>query len=344
MPLTTATAEEKTAVTKDMAYIPFGQFLMGSTTQANAPSEPSGKARTAKERLADSPQSWANFHDEGPAHPVVLDAYYLDKHEVSNRRYGEFMKATGHAAPAYWDDKRLNKPEQPVVGVNWYDAKAFCEFEGKRLPTEAEWEKAAKGPQGFRYPWGNEVDPARANYGGHGNQQAGTKPVGSYPNGVSGYGLHDMAGNAFEWVQDWYDPKFYRPDPSVNPTGPAKPVWMGGTGTYVDRLTVGEKRVLRGGSWIAAPQSITTTHRFWNHPINNCYGVGLGFRCALTAPAAIPDHLREAYIDTYVSMGKEQWVEARGHLDRALSFDPANPELRELDALLNAKMKTGKRS
>jgi formylglycine-generating enzyme required for sulfatase activity len=98
---------------QDMVLVPRGEFVMGS-----------------KE------------HRDEALHNVVLDAYYIDKYEVANRDYREFMKATGHAAPAYWDDPRLSKPEQPVVGVNWYDASTFCEWKGKRLPTEAEWERA----------------------------------------------------------------------------------------------------------------------------------------------------------------------------------------------------------
>ena len=100
-------------------------------------------------------------------------------------------------------------------------------------------------------------------------------PVDSYPEGASYYGAYNMAGNVFEWVSDWYDPRYYgRLETMVNPTGPAKPIWMGGTGTYVDRLTVGEKRVIRGGSWIAPEGTVRATHRFWNHPLNNSYGVG----------------------------------------------------------------------
>ncbi len=149
---------------------------------------------------------------------VFLDSYLMDTYEVSNKDYGEFVTAKGHPAPAYWDDPRLNKPQQPVVGVNWEDAKAFCEYRGKRLPTEAEWEKAARGPEGNLYPWGNDFDPAKVNYG---KNHDATMPVDSYPEGASYYGLYHMAGNAFEWVSDWYDPRYYgRLETMVNPTGP----------------------------------------------------------------------------------------------------------------------------
>jgi len=152
---------------KDMVLIPSGEFTMGS-----------------------------HEHSDEARHQVVLDAYLIDKFEASNTRYKEFMRATGHPAPAYWDDPRLSKPEQPVVGVSWTDANAFCKWDGKRLPTEAEWEKAAKGPEGDNhYPWGHHLDPKKANYG----QNVGrTTPVDSYPEGVSGYGVYNMAGNVFE--------------------------------------------------------------------------------------------------------------------------------------------------
>ena len=182
---------------------------------------------------------------------------------------------------------------------------------------------------------GERLDPTRANY----NRRAtATVPVDAHPDGRSPYGVYNMSGNAFEWVSDWYDPKFYKTSPLENPTGPDKSVWIGGTGTYVDRLTVGEKRVLRGGSWIAVEGSITTTHRFWNHPMNNSYGVGLGFRCAKTAPITVPNELREAYVATFVSWGGERFEEARGHVARALTLDPANKELLQIRDLIQARM------
>jgi gamma-glutamyl hercynylcysteine S-oxide synthase len=283
------------------------------------------------------PWSAEAFHDEGPAHIVLLDAYFIDKYEVSSKDYADFMKATKHPAPAYWDDPRVNKPNQPVVGVNWYDAKAFCEWKDKRLPTEAEWEKAARGPEGFLYPWGNSLDPQKANYG---KRQKATATVESYPEGASPYGLHHMAGNVFEWTSDWYDPNFYSKTHEIaNPSGPEKAVWLGGTGTYVDRLTVGEKRVIRGGSWIASEKSVTTTHRFWNHPVNNSYGIGLGFRCAKSAPAAVEQEIRDAYISALVSMGAERYAEAQANIQKALNLDPSNPELLQVRDLIQASMK-----
>lgn len=319
---------------KEMVYIGHGPSVMGLDRKAPGPSD---KKPTLYDKRMSRPWSAEAFNDEGPAHTVFLDSYLMDKYEVSNKDFGEFIKAKGHPAPAYWDDPRLNKAVQPVVGVNYGDAKLFCEYRGKRLPTEAEWEKAARGPKANLYPWGNDIDPAKANYG---KNNETTMPVDSYPEGASYYGVYNMAGNAFEWVADWYDPRYYtRLETPVNPTGPAKPVWMGGTGTYVDRLTVGEKRVIRGGSWIAPAGTVRSAHRFWNDPLNNSYGVGLGFRCAMAAPAAIEQQLRDNYIAALVDMGRERFTEAQKLVDQGLTIDPKNVELLELHSLIKASMK-----
>jgi gamma-glutamyl hercynylcysteine S-oxide synthase len=321
-------------VPPDMVYVGHGPSIIG--IDKKRPSE-STKKPSAYDKRMNQPWSAEAFDDEGPAHMVFLDSYLLDKYEVSNKDFGAFVKAKGHAAPAYWDDPRLNKPEQPVVGVTWEDAKVFCEYRGKRLPTEAEWEKAARGPTATIYPWGNEFDPANANYG---KTHDATMPVNSNPEGVSYYGAYHMAGNVFEWVSDWYDPRYYdRLEPMVNPTGPAKAVWIGGTGTYVDRLTVGEKRVIRGGSWIAPEATLRTTHRFWNHPLNNSYGVGLGFRCAKAAPPQLDQQIKDAYIAALVEMGREQFAEAQQKVTQGLAIDPKNVELLELQQLIERSTK-----
>lgn len=326
MSITGAQAEEP-FIPADMVYIGSTPSVMGldreeSVTPTNAPTSYHHRNRTPA----------STFNDESPAHTVFLDQYLIDKYEVSNKTYRDFMKSTGYPAPAYWDDPRLNRPDQPVVGVSWYDAKTFCEYHGKRLPTEAEWEKGARGPHGNLYPWGNAFDPARANFA---MNQAGTMPVDSYPDGRSYYGLHNMAGNVFEWVSDWYDPRFYsRLEPMVNPTGPAKPAWIGGTGTYVDFLALGEKRVIRGGSWIAPEATLRTTHRFWNDPNNNSYGVGLGFRCARTASPQLELQIRQAQTTALVEMGREHYAQAQEAIAGGLAIDPNNAELLELRSLI----------
>jgi formylglycine-generating enzyme required for sulfatase activity len=292
---------ESADAAKDMVSIPRGEFTMGS-----------------------------NEHADESRHQVVLDQYFLDKYEVSNARYKEFIKATGHPAPAYWDDPRLNKPEQPVVGVSWTDADAFCKWDGKRLPTEAEWERAAKGPgSDNHYPWGHKLDPKMANYG----QNVGrTMPVDAYPEGVSGFGVFNMAGNVFEWVSDWYDPKYFKGSLALNPQGPDK---------GYNFANQGPVRVLRGGSWLAPETSLHTSHRFWNQPENNSYGVGLGFRCAKSGKGVSEDAMqqgREAFIQALVGMGAEKNADAMAAIEKALAVDPDNKEYLATKELIKKTM------
>ena len=192
-----------------------------------------------------------------PVHTVELDAFYMDSREVTNGQYGVFMEQTGHRKPYYWNDTKYNQTNQPVVGVDWNDAVAYAKWAGKRLPTEAEWEYAARGGlAGKRYPWGDEITHDDANYGSKGGIPT---VVGSYP--ANGYGLYDMAGNVWEWCQDWYDKDYYNNSPTKNPPGP-------GTGS---------SRVLRGGSWSYGTSYLRVAHRNYNGP----YGryLGSGFRC-----------------------------------------------------------------
>jgi formylglycine-generating enzyme len=128
------------------------------------------------------------------------------------------MQATGRQAPEYWNDVKYNARNQPVVGVTWHDAAAYCQWANKRLPTEAEWEKAARGTDGRIYPWGNQWDKARANTFDGGLRKPTS--VGSYEGGKSPYGAYDMAGNVWEWVADWYDAKYYQASSSRNPHSP----------------------------------------------------------------------------------------------------------------------------
>lgn len=315
------------ALASETVHIPSGKFIMGIDKVAPTDAKKSKKIK---------PWSREAFHDEGPAHEVELKSYEIDKYEASNAEYGEFMKATGHPGPAYWDDPRLNKPNHPVVGVNYNDATKFCEWAGKRLPTEAEWENAARGPQGYRYPWGDQLNPSLANYG---KNHDSTLPVDSLPEGASPYGVHHMAGNAFEWVYDWYDPRYYEKGPfSLSTTGPEKPIWLGGTGLYVDRLTTGEKRVVRGGSWVAAESSITTTHRFWNQPLNNSYGVGLGFRCAKSSTSEPEKYVDYYFMHALISMGVEKWKDALESIEKALKEDPDNEEYKLTRDLIKKQM------
>lgn len=175
----------------------------------------------------------------------------------------------GCAHPIRWFLSLLvssrNAPNQPVVGVNWNDAKAFADWAGERLPTEAEWEKADRGGLvGKKYPWGDTLTNNDANFGGAGGKDKwdGTAPVGSFaPNG---YGLYDMAGNVWEWCADWYDGNYYANSPKSNPTGPSS----------------GQYKVLRGGSCDSSDDYMRTAYRNYSDPGSTEYYLSFGFRCA----------------------------------------------------------------
>ncbi len=315
----------------DMVLVPRGSFVMGVDKAVNPQVKHMSKIKQLKYAV-----SREAFNDEGPAHAVTLDSFHIDKYEVSNKKYGKFMKATGHPAPAYWDDHRRNKPEQPVSGVNWHDANAYCSWDNKRLPTEAEWEKAARGPEGFKYPWGNELDPTKANFG---RKQEHTSNVDAYPEGKSPYGAYNMAGNVFEWVADWYDPNYYKhADVKVNPMGPSDGAFLSATGTYVDRIAVGKKRVIRGGSWYAPAESVTNTHRFWNDPMNNSYGVGLGFRCARSVEGNSSMQARTHYMDALINMGAEKYQQAMSSIEKALKQDATNAEYLQVKEMIQKQI------
>lgn len=198
--------------------------------------------------------------DEAPIHAVRLDEYYLARFPVTNAQYRLFVEDAGHREPSYCGDHHFNEPGQPVVGVSWHDASAFCRWLAAKtgqpyhLPTEAEWERAARGSAGRTYPWGEQMpDASRCNT----EKQVGRPTsAGRYLLGVSPYGCEDMAGNVCEWCQDWYGP--YPSEPQVGPRGPAG----------------GDYRVLRGGSWYFFAHCCRTAFRFCAPPDQTycCYG------------------------------------------------------------------------
>ena len=220
--------------------------------------------------------------DEAPKHRVFLDAYYIGKYEVTNRQYLTFVKSTGHRAPENEDSKFSiwragamldGVGELPVINVSWDDAVAYCKWTGGRLPTETEWEKAARGTDGRTYPWGNDpVTGNRTNYSIDNvtfwEGPATLAKVNQYEFGRSPYGAFEMAGNVWEWVQDWYEGTYYKNSPSRNPPGPSD----------------GKERVVRGGSWQSNPDTVRSTNRNKHNPSDR--RVYVGIRCAKDAPEA----------------------------------------------------------
>lgn len=240
---------------RDMVYIPAGDFSMGSADAEALP-------------------------DEQPVHRVFLQAYYIDQYEITNAQYQRFVLATGRPAPfvdrpwaAPYNWKGTAYPEGkgtcPVVLVSWDDAQAYAGWIGKRLPTEAEWEKAARGGlERKQYPNGNNLDMNHANYEKGFLRARELKPVGSFePNS---FGLYDMSGNVWEWCQDWYADDYYKKSPGQNPRGPSE-------GMY---------RVSRGGSWVNDKNFLRCSQRGKSAPDSRSHIVG--FRCALSAAAVKP--------------------------------------------------------
>jgi formylglycine-generating enzyme required for sulfatase activity len=223
---------------QSMVLVPAGEFTMGSFT-----GDP----------------------DEQPVRKVYVDAFFIDKYQTSVGKYGAFLDATAHEAPADWDvmNKSMHQ-KRPVVNVDWADADAYCRWVGKRLLTEAEWEKAARGTDGRIYPWGNQLPTDfHANMKKEvWNNHVVLTPVGMYEGGKSPYGVYDMAGNVWEWVHDWYSPDYYKTGPLRNPPGPPK----------------GDYKVVRGGSWGSSPKDLRSADRESRLP--SFGGLGTGFRCA----------------------------------------------------------------
>ena len=229
-----------------MVSVPAGSFVMGSKK---------------------------GYRNEQPVHAVSLDAYWIDQTEVTNAMYARCVSAMGCKQPdykgsytrtSYYDDSGF--ADYPVVFVSWFDAKNYCFWAGGRLPTEAEWEKAARGRSSRTYPWGEDAPSCSlGNFNtGTYNCLEDTTEVGSYPYGASPYGALDMSGNVSEWVSDWFD---VYPDTLVyNPTGP----------------TSGDGRVLRGGMWGGGIYQVSLTYRNGVDPDITNYSIG--FRCALNSP------------------------------------------------------------
>jgi formylglycine-generating enzyme required for sulfatase activity len=265
-----------------MVYVPGGEFTMGSTDE-----EVDEALRLCNEYQGDQERDF--FYDEQPAHTVALDGFWLDKTEVTNEHLAAFLNEEGNQTEGEvtWLDleseycliehvgdeyrPKSGYADHPVVEVSWYGAAAYCQWAGARLLTEAEWEYAARGPEGFIFPWGDEFDGTRLNYcdasceldwadESFDDGYARTAPVGSYPEGASWCGALDLAGNVWEWTADWYGE--YPSGRQENPTGPS----------------TGERRVVRGGEWGCYWYVALTAFRRGVQPdIRHIY---FGFRCA----------------------------------------------------------------
>jgi formylglycine-generating enzyme required for sulfatase activity len=236
-----ATTTPQTSTASDgapMVLVPAGPFKMGSNDL-----------------------SW-----EQPVHEVTLAAFYIDQYEVTNALYRRCVEGGGCEQPACLEIFEAEaKKNHPVVCVNWDQAKTYCEWRGGRLPTEAEWEKAARGTDGRTYPWGDTPpDGTLLNFD---DNIGDTTPIGSYPDGVSPYGVYDMAGNVWEWVADWYDDKYYSNSPAENPPGPPN----------------GDAKVLRGGAWYSNNENYV---RASSRPVGSpdSQQTDRGFRCVAAAP------------------------------------------------------------
>jgi serine/threonine-protein kinase len=238
-----------------MVFVPAGEFPMGG-------------------EIAD-PGIWEG---DAPLHVVHVDSFWLDQTEVTNAQYARCVGAGICAPPTACDwgsptYAQAGAGALPVVCVDWAAARAYCDWAGGRLPTEAQWEKAARGPAGLIYPWGDAFAGTRANYcdahceldwrdGTYTDGYATAAPVGRYPGAPSFYGALDMAGNVSEWVADWYHRDYYAASPEANPLGPA-------AGTF---------KVLRGGSWLSVPRGLRTMTRDYAAP--DLRDDSVGFRCA----------------------------------------------------------------
>lgn len=235
-----------------MALVPAGEFIMGNNNGQEG---------------------------EKPVHIVYLDVFYIDIYEVTNKQYKDCVDAGVCQSPQhtgsnshsnYYGNSQYDN--YPVIYVNWNMAKTYCEWRQAKLPTEAQWEKAARGTDGRTYPWGEEVpDCSKANYSGPDRICVGdTTAIGSYESGKSPYGIYDMAGNVWEWVTDWYSETYYRNSPAANPLGP----------------DFGQVRVVRGGAWLGLYYFLQASGRHsvsdWQDALGT--SIDVGFRCSHTLP------------------------------------------------------------
>ena len=268
----------RSGIPEGMVLIPGGTFEMGIDKADLEQLVEMGRGVPHMSEL----HAYRWFGDEIPRHTVKIDSFYIDIYEVTNRQFRQFVQQTGYQAEGDWQKyAQKHRMDHPVVNVTWNDAKAYAEWAGKRLPTEEEWEYAAKGGKAVKwFPWGDSPDPARANYRHQGEsfwagvvrliglRKMGTKPVGSYePNG---FGLYDMCGNVSEWCENVYKPY---------PDGPQEDEIYTGHGLFKKSQKPMYGKAIRGGNW-QSPNAVFVriTHR--NEAVSSHFSNDLGFRCA----------------------------------------------------------------
>ena len=261
---------EKTLATIEWVSIPAGEFVMGSTPEEAEAAYTDAKLRSSLLELH-------AFKAEVPSHTVFLSRYHISKYEITNAQYRAFIEATGRPTPRghngeeTWKDENFNADEQPVVGVTWFDAQAFAEWIGASLPTEAQWERAARGTERRIYPWGNAPPKARhhANFARRFNRPT---PIGQFPNGISSNGIYDLAGNVWEWCLDEYNVTFYELSEKEAKKNPL----------YLRFRDVLRARVIRGGAWDLGSAFLRSGLRFKFYPLDSTHTIG--FRVVRPSP------------------------------------------------------------
>jgi formylglycine-generating enzyme required for sulfatase activity len=255
-----------------IAWIPDGSFLRGSDPEEIHVGQEICRRDLPTLFGIEVCEQSLYFQPELPQRRIRVSAYGIDRTEVTNGAYERCIRAGACSPPRTSPrDHRIALPEHPVAAVRFGEARAYCEFAGGRLPTEAEWERAARGSDDRIFPWGSEDNPGLANRGGALSRTAAVDgfryaaPVASFPDARSPFGLYDMAGNVWEWTQDRWDPQAYETSPQVDPTGPR----------------TGGERVIRGGSWRTPAFQLRVTHRFFLGEEDDAPDVG--FRCAYDA-------------------------------------------------------------
>ena len=255
-------AAQQVLATIEWVSIPEGTFLMGSTLEE-------AKAAYEDAKLRSSMLEQHTFDAELPQHKIFLSAYEISRYEITNAQYRVFIEATdrptprGHNGEDTWADETLNDDTQPVVGVTWFDAQAFAEWIGGSLPTEAQWERAARGTETRIYPWGDTPPKARqhANFARRYNRPM---PVGQFPKGESPDGISDLAGNVWEWCLDEYSPTAYQQNSKSVSENPLNL-------RFRDVLRA---RVIRGGAWDVGRAFLRSSLRFKFYPLDSTHTIG----------------------------------------------------------------------